>query len=241
MNKETLNKLKELRDRLKQTPIAVWADYYEVVANVINDAERTTSPVSQMTDEQIDTPTWMQALPKGEEAMHFVGAAIVYTEDQMISYGHACGIAAELTLLQSMKNLAQAIWRSHYRADSPDFQLLDDCHGVLSQIDNMVTGLVRAPSPDAGWDNPESIRHDRKFDAELDYWVNCVSAKNGRTIKAYGSLISYLDRRQAAAVEQARLDGYNKGVSDMLARIESAEQDLAAAAPQAQDNDGEKA
>lgn len=53
MNKETLNKLKDLRDRLKQTPIAVWADYYEVVANVINDAERTTSPVSQMTDERI--------------------------------------------------------------------------------------------------------------------------------------------------------------------------------------------
>lgn len=47
MNKETLNKLKELRDRLKQTPIAVWADYYEVVANVINDAERTTSPDRQ--------------------------------------------------------------------------------------------------------------------------------------------------------------------------------------------------
>lgn len=178
-------------------------------------------------EEQNNTPLWMQALPKGGEADQFVGAAIVYTEDQLISYGHACGIAAELALLQSMKNLAQAIWQSHYRDDSPDFQLLDDCHGVLSQIDNMVTGLVRAPSPDVGRDNPESIRHDRKFDAELDYWVNCVSTKNRRAIKAYGSLISYLDRRQGAAVERARLDGYNKGVSDMWARVESVEKELA--------------
>jgi hypothetical protein len=46
------------------------------------------------------------------------------------------------------RQLAMGLWRTHYRATSPEFELLDDTYGVLSQIDNMLTGLVLA-APEA--------------------------------------------------------------------------------------------
>lgn len=46
----------------------------------------------------------------------------------------------------SLGRLAMALWRAHYQNDSPDFQLLPDATGILSQIDNMVSGLVRPAS-----------------------------------------------------------------------------------------------
>lgn len=44
----------------------------------------------------------------------------------------------------SLDSLAMALWRSHYRNTAPEFELLPDAAGVLSQIDNMVSGLRRA-------------------------------------------------------------------------------------------------
>lgn len=54
-------------------------------------------------------------------------------------------------------NLAKAIHARYYREDAPDFQVWPDTLGVITQIDNMVSGLTRraaqAPSDakDAGW------------------------------------------------------------------------------------------
>ena len=42
------------------------------------------------------------------------------------------------------KRLAEAIYRKHYRAEAPNWEPLPDLAGVLSQIDNMTSGLVKA-------------------------------------------------------------------------------------------------
>lgn len=41
--------------------------------------------------------------------------------------------------------LACSMWDEHYKADSPNWQPLPDLMGVLTQIDNMLTGLIRNP------------------------------------------------------------------------------------------------
>jgi hypothetical protein len=40
-------------------------------------------------------------------------------------------------------NLAKTIWQKHWMKESPKFELLDTTEGVLTQIDNMICGLVR--------------------------------------------------------------------------------------------------
>jgi hypothetical protein len=39
--------------------------------------------------------------------------------------------------------LAWALWEKHWKDDAPDWQPLPDLLGLLTQIDNMVAGLVR--------------------------------------------------------------------------------------------------
>ena len=40
-------------------------------------------------------------------------------------------------------DLAMSLYKKHYMNESSGFELLDDVAGVLSQIDNMVCGLVK--------------------------------------------------------------------------------------------------
>ena len=49
-------------------------------------------------------------------------------------------IAAEYEYARS---LALHIWATHYKADAPEWEPCDNLMGVLTQIDNMVTGLGR--------------------------------------------------------------------------------------------------
>lgn len=42
------------------------------------------------------------------------------------------------------QRLAISLWERHYKTDAPDWKPLPDLMGVLSQIDNMLTGLQRA-------------------------------------------------------------------------------------------------
>ena len=43
--------------------------------------------------------------------------------------------------------LATSIWKQHYQKTAPQWQVLDDLIGVLTQIDNMAAGLISAPLP----------------------------------------------------------------------------------------------
>jgi hypothetical protein len=41
------------------------------------------------------------------------------------------------------KDIAIHLWEEHYQDDAPEWEPLDDLMGVLSQIDNMTTTLVK--------------------------------------------------------------------------------------------------
>ena len=40
------------------------------------------------------------------------------------------------------KDIATHLWESNYKSNSPEWEPCDDLMGVLSQIDNMTTGLT---------------------------------------------------------------------------------------------------
>lgn len=49
-----------------------------------------------------------------------------------------------LTPLRYAQMLAEALWEKHWKTDAPEWQVQPDLVGVLTQIDNMTAGLVRA-------------------------------------------------------------------------------------------------
>jgi nucleoid-associated protein YgaU len=50
------------------------------------------------------------------------------------------------------QQLAVSLWIKHYRDDAPQWTVLDDALGALSQISNMVAGMVRPQASEpAGW------------------------------------------------------------------------------------------
>jgi hypothetical protein len=59
------------------------------------------------------------------------------------------------------KRLATALWQQHYREDAPQWEPFDDLMGLLSQIDNMISGLTRA---DALAQQPAAVDEARPLD-----------------------------------------------------------------------------
>lgn len=49
-----------------------------------------------------------------------------------------------LTPEEYATSLARAIWEKHFKETAPDWKPLPDLIGVLTQIDNMTAGMVRA-------------------------------------------------------------------------------------------------
>lgn len=50
-------------------------------------------------------------------------------------------------LVRQLRSLAVALHAKHYADETPGWQPLDDAEGILSQIDNMTTGLCRLSPP----------------------------------------------------------------------------------------------
>lgn len=44
------------------------------------------------------------------------------------------------------KRLAEAIWKKHYKVTAPQWEPVDHLIGVLTQIDNMTSGLITPPN-----------------------------------------------------------------------------------------------
>jgi hypothetical protein len=55
-------------------------------------------------------------------------------------------VAREPDAYSYAKRLAEYIWAAHYRVTAPQWKPLDDLMGVLTQIDNMTSGLVTPPA-----------------------------------------------------------------------------------------------
>lgn len=54
--------------------------------------------------------------------------------------------ANEAGALRYAQRLATSLWQQHWRDSAPQWKVLDDMLGVLTQIDNMVCGLQPAPA-----------------------------------------------------------------------------------------------
>jgi hypothetical protein len=68
-------------------------------------------------------------------------------------YAHAAITALRERLAQPdaygyASRLAVAIWEQHYKDVAPQWKPLDDLMGVLTQIDNMTSGLTRLAQPE---------------------------------------------------------------------------------------------
>jgi hypothetical protein len=47
-------------------------------------------------------------------------------------------------------SLAMSLWKKHYKEASPNFELLSTTAGIISQIDNMVSGLTASSATSSG-------------------------------------------------------------------------------------------
>ena len=56
------------------------------------------------------------------------------------------------------ESLAMALWRKWYKDDSPNFELCDSVAGVITQINNMTTGLVKEQDPQPVVPDKERLR-----------------------------------------------------------------------------------
>ena len=54
--------------------------------------------------------------------------------------------------------LATSIWKQHYQKTAPQWQVLDNLMGVLTQIDNMAAGLISTPLPEQPEQEPVAWR-----------------------------------------------------------------------------------
>jgi hypothetical protein len=75
------------------------------------------------------------------------------------------------------RRLAEAIWQKHYKAVAPQWKPLDDLMGVLTQIDNMTSGLIarqdkQEPVAWVRWDDEENyydVRRTPPTQENIDY------------------------------------------------------------------------
>jgi len=97
-----------------------------------------TSPPAQPAPVQ-EPMAWMfefpdkRVKPKFDSAPHGGNWQPLYTRPQPDAYGYA-------------KRLAEAIWKKHYQSTAPQWEPFDHLIGVLTQIDNMTSGLT-TPQP----------------------------------------------------------------------------------------------
>jgi hypothetical protein len=71
------------------------------------------------------------------------------------------------------KRLAVAIWKQHYKATAPHWKPFDDLMGVLTQIDNMTSGLTarQEKQEPVAWDTTDQPFNDW-WDADYDDSTN---------------------------------------------------------------------
>ena len=87
--------------------------------------------------------------------------------------------------------LAVAIWEQHYKDVAPQWKPLDDLMGVLTQIDNMTSGLTRLAQPEqepVAWRNAairvgeelSSVGPDGYYDMTAEQWLDWAMAQDPR-------------------------------------------------------------
>jgi hypothetical protein len=113
------------------------------------------------------------------------------------------GEAADI--LREAISLAEAMWRRAYRHKAPDWQPLDSLRGVLSQIDNMVAGLLSEHELAAQSPPAEVLSEECELcDGQGCIWNN--ADPTSRQFVACACISDGIDLSDAALAE--RLDSY---------------------------------
>ena len=79
--------------------------------------------------------------------------AALEAKDEPDAYGYA-------------KRLAEAIWSKHYKTIAPQWEPFDELIGVLTQIDNMTSGLIFPPQKEAKDEPVAWVNLDDLYDLE---------------------------------------------------------------------------
>ena len=102
----------------------------EVMRQVLEALEQYTDVVTSVNDPN----SWVTVADGGKPAREAI-TALRERLAQPDAYGYA-------------SRLAVAIWEQHYKDVAPQWKPLDDLMGVLTQIDNMTSGLTRLAQPE---------------------------------------------------------------------------------------------
>jgi hypothetical protein len=85
------------------------------------------------------------------------------------------------------KRLAEAIWEMHYKTIAVNWKPLPDLIGVLTQIDNMTSGLIAPPGQPAPVQEPQRYSPDGAGGMEVD---------------SLGAYVKHQDRTSPPAAQQ---------------------------------------
>jgi hypothetical protein len=128
---ETLKAAKALIDMdMKRSAI-------EAINTVIAALQHSGEPVARVIDD--GTPEGAtEWIPFCNRIAPLKTGDLLYTTPQPVTYVDA---------KREAESLAMSLWQKWYKDDSPDFELCDSVAGVITQINNMTTGLVREQDP----------------------------------------------------------------------------------------------
>lgn len=115
-----------------------------------------------MTDDDYDALSQKQlASIKRDTRISFEDAAFRATHKVMAELEQENSVTDRELMRQVLdaygyaSRLAVALWEQHYKDVAPQWKPLDDLMGVLTQIDNMTSGLTRLAQPETPDVTPE--------------------------------------------------------------------------------------
>jgi hypothetical protein len=89
-----------------------------------------------------ESPEGWWETSKGADFGALILSGAIKIEQQLQQENAALKAELEAAKLEA-DTLAMSLWRNDWQAESPEFELCDTPSGVISQIDNMVSGLVK--------------------------------------------------------------------------------------------------
>ena len=95
----------------------------------------------------------IQSIPEDQRARYAATAMHGATYQELDESNAAMSSEIDESL-QYAKRLATVIWEKHWKDDAPNWKPFNAVLGVLTQIDNMVSGMVRKSPNAAGEPQP---------------------------------------------------------------------------------------
>jgi len=133
-----------------------------------------------------------------------------------------------LTDLLSAQYLATLLWEKHYKNESPNWKPLDTIEGLLSQINNMTSGMARITPPDSlavaqaleEWESTFDCNAPQEAYAEMEQAVLAhINKATAQALEAVKKIGRDLQLEPIPDWSQQFVDGYREGISEYGHRI----------------------